>query len=153
MNIWEIVLALLLLAADQISKIYVSAHMSLLESITVIDGFFRITYTHNKGAAWGMLQGLGDVFAIVAIIISVLMIAYLWRNKTLLKWERFSVILIIAGALGNMIDRIRLKYVVDFMDFIIFGYDFPVFNIADSCLTVGVTILVIITLFVKKEDN
>ena len=151
MRILEIIFTLVLLIADQVSKYLASIYLKNKAAVTIISGFFKLSYAENTGAAWSIFEGMGDAFAVIALLVSGAMIYYLWREKTLLKMERFSMILMIAGALGNMIDRVRMHYVIDFLDFYIFGYDFPVFNFADSCLTVGVIIFAVINLFVKKD--
>lgn len=152
MRIKEILLALLLLITDQLTKWYVSANMKIGDSIKVIDGFFHITFRTNTGAAWSILQGQSLFFIIAAAIASATMIYYLHKNRDLPLVQRIAVILCLAGAVGNLIDRIRFQYVIDFLDFYIFGYDFPVFNFADSCLTIGVILLSIDLLFIHKEN-
>ena len=138
---------------DQLTKLYISTHMTLYESIRVIENFFYITYAQNTGAAWSMGQGLGDLFAILALAVSIGLLWYYHKNRnTLSILEKWSIMLIVPGALGNMIDRIIHGYVVDFLDFYIFGYDFPIFNVADSFLTIGVGLL-ILDLIVNKENK
>lgn len=137
---------------DQLSKLYISARMTVGQSIRVIEKFFYITYAQNTGAAWSIGRGLGDLFAVLALLVSIGLVWYYHKNRDSLHMlERAAIMLIIPGALGNMIDRIMHGYVVDFLDFYIFGYDFPIFNIADCCLTIGVGLL-ILDLFVNKEN-
>ena len=119
----HIVLMAAVLLLDQLSKWGVQASMQIDESIHVIPGFFRITYLHNTGAAWSMLEGKMVFFYLISIA--------------------FLIGLMMAGTLGNFIDRLAFQYVRDFLDFIILGYDFPVFNVADISLCVGVGLIVL----------
>ncbi len=152
MSILEIVLTLGLIIIDQLTKLIIVNSFGLGESLTVIDSFFKLTHVHNTGAAWSVLQGARFVFVIVALLVSLYLIYYLYKNKSLKKYQRFVIILIVSGAIGNMIDRVLHGYVIDFLDFNIFGYDFPVFNFADCCLTIGVILFAIDTLFINKEQ-
>ncbi|MBR2826873.1 MAG: signal peptidase II [Erysipelotrichaceae bacterium] len=147
----EIVLLIFTVLIDQLTKFVVESKMALYESIEIISGFFHITYTRNTGAAWSILEGKGTLFAIMALIVSCGIIYYLIKNRNASKLERTAMILICGGALGNMIDRVVHGYVVDFLNFYIFGYDYPVFNIADSFLVIGVGMLVIETIFSKEK--
>ncbi len=147
----ENLLLALTIIIDQLTKILIDSRMALYEDIEIIKGFFHITYTRNYGAAWSILEGKGTLFAIMALIVSCGIIYYLIKNRNASKLERTAMILICGGALGNMIDRVVHGYVVDFLNFYIFGYDYPVFNIADSFLVIGVGMLVIETIFSKEK--
>ena len=124
--------------------------MELGESIEVIKDFFYITSHRNSGAAWGMLQNQMFFFYIITVIVVVGLI-YLIQTGTRGKLlYGVSLGLILGGAIGNFIDRIRHQYVVDFINTYIFNYDFPIFNIADSSLVIGVILLILVML---KEDR
>ena len=107
-------------------------------------------FTNKELVIYGVLAPI-VLFAIMALIVSCGIIYYLFRNRNASVFERTAMILICGGALGNMIDRVVHGYVVDFLNFYIFGYDYPVFNVADSFLVVGVAMLVIETIFSKEK--
>ncbi len=149
----SILFVILLVVLDQASKIYLTlVNKTSPIDLEVIRGFFRITYTCNDGAAFSILKGKRVFFIIMTIIVVCFIVYYLLKNKV--YWvEKYSLLLIISGAVGNLIDRIMYGYVIDFLDFIIFGYDFPVFNIADSFITIGAIGLIISILFLNKEGE
>ncbi len=124
---------------DLLSKFLVDTFMDLYESVPFIEGFINFTYIANKGGAWGMLAESGAtlwlaIFSLIFIIIFFSLNAYYIKKKNLLY--HFSFCLIVGGTFGNMIDRFSLGYVRDFIEFDFIN--FPVFNIADICLVVGV---------------
>ena len=145
-----ILLSIILLVLDQVSKLLV---MNLLsEPITIIKNFFYLTYVQNKGAAFSILTGERLFLIVISIIIIILLLNYAKKNKPETKLEYLSMSLIIGGSLGNLIDRIIRGSVIDFLDFNIFGYDFPVFNLADTFITIGV-ILLLIVINRKEKQN
>jgi len=150
--LWLSGLALIL---DQLSKIWIDSNMSLYQSIPVFPGF-SITYAHNYGAAFSFLSDAGGwqrwFFAALAAGISVGLVIYL---KSLKKDETLlavSLSLILGGALGNLIDRVIYGYVIDFLDVYYQAYHWPVFNIADSAITVGV-VFMLYESFVTKDKH
>ena len=150
----HIVAFILILLVDQITKMAVASNMELFESIDVIAGFFAITYVQNTGAAWSLMEGGSMVlFYMITIVALGIMGAY-YKSAESDPLSKWGIVLMIGGTLGNFVDRLRLQYVVDFFDFNIFGYDFPVFNVADIflCLGVGVLILSYILEGVKKHE-
>ncbi|MGI6509449.1 MAG: signal peptidase II [Erysipelotrichaceae bacterium] len=149
----EILFVMLLVLVDQSSKIVMKAISKIHpESFTVIKDFFYITYAENTGAAFSILRGQRWFFVTMALIVSVLIIYYIIKHKPK-TLEKISLQLILAGAIGNVIDRVVYGYVIDFLDFYIFGYDFPVFNIADSCITIGAILLIITELFIEDKRH
>ena len=128
----------ILLLLDQASKYFVMALIEQGKSVPVIKDLFHITLVHNTGAAFGMLKAQPRLFMVIAIL-AILLINYiiLRRSSSLDITERTALCLILAGTLGNLADRLRLGYVVDFIDLRIW----PVFNLADSCITVGAVML------------
>lgn len=147
-----IYLSLILLIIDQISKLLVVNLLDINNSTQIIKNFFYLTYTHNTGAAFSILTGQRILLILVAIIILIILFNYLIKNKVEEKKDKIAFSLIIGGSLGNLIDRIVRGYVVDFMDVKIFGYNFPVFNLADSFILIGVLLLVM-TLSRKEYNN
>ncbi len=140
----------LIVILDQITKQYIASSMILYDKIVVIKDFFYISSHRNDGAAWGILGGEMVIFFIITAIAFVLFYYLVkevdFKNKLLYS---SAVVLLIAGAIGNFIDRLLFGYVIDFLDFVIFGYDFPTFNVADMSLVIGVTIF---AFDILKED-
>ena len=150
-----IYISILLLIIDQISKILVIKFLDMNNSIELIKNFFYLTYTHNTGAAFSILTGQRLLLIVIAVIILCLIFNYIRKNIVEGKIDRIAFSLIIGGSLGNLVDRIVRGFVVDFLDFKIFGYNFPIFNLADTFIVVGVILLLITTLIRKevKHDN
>ena len=148
-------ISLIGLIIDFLTKLFISSKLSLGQSKTIINNFFSLTLVYNKGAAWGLLFDKVNLLLIISIVFLVLFIYMIEKNE-LKKYEEISYGLIIAGVVGNMIDRLFRGYVIDFLDFNIFGYNYPVFNIADTLIVTGVIIVIVFyikELFVKwKKD-
>lgn len=137
---------------DQFTKYLVINNMDIGDSITVMEKFFYLVHWRNKGAAWGIMQNKILFFVIMTVIVSVLLAIYMYKNNN--KVLRLSISMILGGAAGNFIDRIfRSDGVVDFLNFYIFSYNFPAFNVADSFITIGTIILAIYIFFIHKEDE
>lgn len=132
---------LIIVIGDQYTKYVIAQKMPLGSSYTIIDNFFYFTYVHNSGAAWGILQGKLNVFFIISIVAAIAIVYYFIKSQSYQKLMRYGLVLMFSGMLGNLIDRIMFSYVRDFIDFIILGYNFPVFNIADMAIVVGVGLL------------
>ena len=135
-----------LVGLDQFVKYWVSANIALGTSHGFIPGLMNLTNLHNDGAAWSILEGQQWFFYLITLA-AVVVLAYLMRQWRTNRWKMIALSLITAGALGNFIDRVHQHYVVDMFELL--PINFPVFNVADSCLTVGVIALIIIIL---KED-
>ncbi|HFI0230912.1 TPA: signal peptidase II [Streptococcus suis] len=142
------IVAAVLIVLDQLVKAWTVANIALDTVEPFLPGFMSLAYLRNYGAAWSILQNQQWFFTIVTIAAVTGLIWYYIKQIQGNIWTLFSLSLMIAGALGNFIDRIRLGYVVDMfhLDFI----SFPVFNVADICLSVGVGILFIC---IMKEEN
>ena len=147
--------SVLLVFADQISKILIRINMSLYESIPVITNFFNLTYVTNDGMAFGINFPFGIyIFSTISLIFTVFLFWYLWTIKEEGIAIRTGVALIIAGAVGNLIDRIFLGSVVDFLDFMIGNYHWYVFNFADSYVTIGMGFILYDSFFLEpKKEN
>ncbi len=142
----------IMVLADQISKTVVRNTMSLYESIPVIPEFFHLTYVTNDGMAFGINFPLGIyVFSAISIIFTGFLFWYLWSIKDDGIVVRTGVALILAGAIGNLIDRIFLGEVVDFLDFMIGDFHWYVFNLADSCVTVGLGFVLYDSLILNRK--
>lgn len=124
-----------------------------MEQIPVIDGFFYITSHRNRGAAFGILQNQQWLFISITIVVVFFLFLYIWKLRKTQPFTTFSLSLILGGALGNFIDRVRTGEVVDFFHFQYGSYHFPIFNIADSAIVVGVTILMIMTLKTSSYEG
>ncbi|MCC6544518.1 MAG: signal peptidase II [Nitrospirae bacterium] len=141
---------------DQLSKYAVQHMLTLHDPMEVIAGFFNITYIFNPGAAFGLFGNISETARMIILVgISLIAFAILFYIYIKIR-ERDNLILvpialIIGGALGNLIDRIRFQMVVDFLDFYWGHFHWPAFNIADAAITVGTLILVITILFTKKR--
>ena len=128
---------------DKLTKIIVEHTLQLNAGYTIIDSFFYFTYAHNSGAAWGIFQGHMILFYVVSLIAGIAIIYYFLQTESYQKLTRFGLVLVFSGMIGNLIDRLMYGYVRDFIDFIIFGYDFPIFNVADIAITVGVALIIL----------
>lgn len=144
--------AIVVIAIDQITKWFIIKQMELRESIPIIENFFYITSHRNKGAAWGILQDQMLFFYIITVIVVIGIIYYMEKHLRDNKFMAFAFSLILGGAIGNFIDRLFRKEVVDFLDVYIFTYDYPVFNVADMALVIGVALVVIAT-FIEERKN
>ncbi|WP_455682113.1 signal peptidase II [Thomasclavelia sp.] len=138
---------IVLIGGDQFTKHLVSSSMQLGQSQEIIDNLFYFTYAHNTGVAWGMLAGHLWLFIIVALVSAVLMIVFFKRTRKEEVLTRFGLVLTFAGMIGNLIDRMVLGYVRDFIDVIILNYNFPIFNIADMAVVIGVALIIIEIIF------
>jgi signal peptidase II len=146
-----------LIAVDQLSKIYISNHMMMYESIPIIPNWFDITYTQNPGAAFSMFANFPPVFrtvflfALSATAIVVLLVMIAQTDEISLISVAFALVL--AGASGNLIDRAIRGRVIDFIRVHYFDASYPIFNVADSAITIGVILIILSTFFSKKETS
>src|SRR5690625_2139291 len=146
-------IAIIVIAVDQFTKMLVIKHMEIFEQIPIIENFFSLTSHRNSGAAWGMFAGQMTFFYIVTAIVVIGIIFYMEKYARNDKLLAISLSFILGGALGNFIDRLFYQEVVDFLDFTIFGYDYPIFNVADSALVVGVILIIIATFIDEKKKE
>ena len=146
-----IILFVLILTLDQITKFFVINTLDLYESIVLLP-ILNLTFVVNYGFAFGFLNNpsLNQIFVSMIILIIIFYFLYL-LIKTQDSIFRFTLVLILAGALGNFLDRIFRGFVIDFIDVYIGAYHWPAFNVADSCITVGFVILMVNILFLNKK--
>ena len=146
---WLLLIAAVAIVLDRISKLWVAAHLPLGGAITVIPRVFRITHVLNTGAAFSMF---GDAASPVLVrwglivfsaIASIVVLTMIWRMGRDWSPASLGLALILGGALGNLYDRIWLHYVIDFLEVTIVHYHWPDFNVADSCICIGATLLMI----------
>lgn len=151
--ILHFILVILLTVFDQFTKYLVQTKLPG-NDVILWDGVFRLTYVQNTGAAWGMFSSMTGILTAVSAVILIAVIVFYcllpWGIKKLVPL-RAICIFVSAGAVGNMIDRIRLKYVVDFFYFELI--DFPVFNVADIFITVSMFVLLFLFIFYYKEED
>tara|TARA_B100000678_G_scaffold145570_1_gene121569 strand:- start:1797 stop:2243 length:447 start_codon:yes stop_codon:yes gene_type:complete len=144
-------LSILIVIIDQITKFIVHKYMDLYDSINVIPYFLNFTYIRNEGIAFGIYFEGGKIFFIILPILITIYLFYLLKNEEFQdNQSQIALYLIIAGAIGNIIDRIFRGYVVDFIDFHLNGMHWYVFNIADSSVTIGLIFLLYSSIIVKK---
>lgn len=147
-----VIVAVLLVGLDQVTKYLALMHLKPVGSITFVEGFMDFTFVENRGVAFGMFSGQKWFILLLTGVIVAVMVYYFVRlpHSRQFQWVRGAMVLVLAGAVGNMIDRIFRGYVVDFFEFTFF--DWPVFNVADIYVVVGVILLAILILFVVKEE-
>ena len=148
-----LLIAVIVIAADQITKFAAVRYLKPVGDIPILDGIFHLNFTTNKGASWGILEGRRWTFVVITVISFVVILYMLYKSKyknsRLFCW---SMALILGGAAGNFVDRVRMGEVVDM--FYVKLIDFPVFNVADIALTAGAICLIIYMVFIEgKEDK
>jgi signal peptidase II len=132
---------------DQVTKFWVTLHVPLHYSIAVVDGFFSITHIRNSGVAFGLFAGHQSeykalFFIVVSTVAIIAILSIFHQLPEFKKAARAGLILIFSGAIGNLIDRILHKEVIDFIDFFYNGTHWPAFNVADACITIGVGFMI-----------
>ena len=150
MNRKILTIAIIALAIDQITKVATSIILEFNQPLQVIKDFFYLTLCHNAGAAWGIFSNTKIIILLGTIIALITIYHFIYCFKQN-KRNTIAFGLLLGGLSGNLIDRLFFGYVRDFLDFYIFGYDYPVFNIADICIVFGVILLIIAVL--KGEDT
>jgi signal peptidase II len=140
---------IVLVITDQMIKLWAMSWLSRYDTVPIIAGVIHLTYVENRGAAFGIFQNQRWIFISISIIVCIIGLYYLFQKKTKMNLESWAIILIIAGGIGNLIDRIFRGYVVDYIHFKLI--DFAVFNLADSCVCVGATLFCIYFLFLTPK--
>ena len=147
-----ILISILILLLDIITKQLVITNLLEHQSITIINNFFSITYAKNTGVAFSFLEGYLPLVILITSIIIISILIYIKKNNPN-KYESICYGLILGGALGNLLDRIIYGYVIDFLDFTIFNYNYPIFNIADTFIVIGILILIILSFKENKGSE
>lgn len=143
-------IAVVSLFIDQISKIIMSLLLNVNEQFVVIKNFFSFYFIENYGAAWSMFSGKAEFLIVISLLAIFIIYRYMYNFKTN-KRNNLAFGLIVGGIFGNLIDRIFLGYVRDFLSFKIINYNYPVFNFADSFIVIGVFLLILA--IIKGEDS
>jgi signal peptidase II len=145
----ELFIVLFIVIIDQFTKYLTVTHLRPIESVTVIEGIFSFTYVENTGAAFGILQNHRWVFIALTIAIVFVMIYFLFFHIQNIMILKISITMILGGAIGNLVDRIRIGYVIDMLH--VTFIDFPVFNIADAAVVIGTILLIFYLLFISGK--
>jgi signal peptidase II len=145
-------LSFFLLVIDQGTKWLVVNQIPYGKSISIFPNFFRLTYVKNTGAAWSLFMGNQILLIVMTLTVLFFFFLYLYKKESINKFDILIYGGLLGGIFGNLIDRIRLNYVIDFFDFTIFHYNFPVFNVADIFIVLAGMIL-IIKIFKEGDSN
>lgn len=148
-----IILSIIFLIVDQITKILVVNSLVPGENIEIIKNIFNIIYTNNTGAAFSILLGKRIFLIVVAVLIIGVLLYYIKRNKIEKKIDIIALSFVIGGSLGNLIDRIVRGYVIDFISIKLGNYNFPIFNVADILIVIGVFLLLLSSRRRQSDDN
>jgi signal peptidase II len=150
MNKRIVIVALITFILDQVSKIVIESLIEYHHSVTIIKNFFKLTIVHNFGISWGILEGQRVLIIIGTLIVMLVVYKLLLSFESNLR-NNIAFGLLIGGMFGNFIDRLFFGYVRDFLDFKIFNYKYPVFNIGDMGIVIGIILIIIAT--IKGEDE
>lgn len=142
-------ISLIVFIADRLSKLWIIAHIPSGQDVTIIPRFFRLTHVYNNGAAFSLFADTPSpdkvrltliAFSAIAIVI---VLGVLWKAGCVVNTTSVALAMILGGAVGNLYDRLAYRYVIDFLAFNLFGYHYPDFNIADSCIVIGAGLLLL----------
>lgn len=136
-----IIVSGIIVLIDQLIKYFVGMNLPD-QSISIIPNFFSLVYTENTGAAWGILTGTRWFLIIISLVAIYTVVKYFLLDINITKLEFIAYSLVLGGIVGNLIDRLVHGYVIDYLAFTFGNYDFPIFNLADSCIVVGVSLVV-----------
>lgn len=146
------IIALIILVVDQLVKLIIKSSLHLHQELVIIKNFFSIHYLQNNGAAFSILQDKTLLLIIIAVLYIAIMVYYI-KKENFGNFSSIAIGFILGGILGNLIDRIIYSEVIDYLSLSIFGYNFPVFNIADVSITVGAFFLIIHYILEEKKKN
>lgn len=147
--IW--IISFICIIIDQMIKFVINNNIDLYDQNTIIDNFFYLTNVRNYGAAWSILTGSRIMLIIVTILIIIGLYYFFIRKEKLKKYEKVIYGFLYGGIIGNLIDRIFRGYVIDYLEFYIFGYSFPVFNLADILIVISMFFIIISV--IKGDKN
>ncbi len=147
------IISIVTILLDQIIKYLIITNLRFTESINIIRNFFRITYLQNEGAAWSILSGNRIPLIIITLLALMFIFVLIKKKEKFLKIEYVFYGTLIGGIIGNLIDRIRYGFVIDYLDFNFGGYNYPVFNFADMCIVISTIVLIIISIKEDKNGN
>jgi signal peptidase II len=147
------IIAFIVIVLDQFTKWLIVKNMELGESIPIIHNFLYLSSHRNRGAAWGILEGQMYFFYIITVGVVIGLVLYLQKLPKDQPWMKLALSLMLGGAIGNFIDRVLHQEVIDFINTFIFTYDFPIFNVADSALVIGVGIIFVLTILEAKKEK
>lgn len=149
----SLIITLICVLIDQIVKIIIMSFMGINSSVILIPNFFSLTYVENDGAAWSIFSGNRLFLIAISIVALILVYWYFLKNRDMKNFEMINYSILIGGIMGNLLDRIKFGRVIDYLDFKIFGYNFPVFNFADICIVISVILLLIYNLKDRNEQK
>lgn len=147
-----LVISFLLVIIDQVIKSIIIQKMDFNQSVSVIKNFFSLTLIKNEGVAFGLLDKMPEVTFTLSFCIVIIIFIEVLKKKNFTKMQIIYISMIVGGAIGNLIDRLRYSVVIDYLDFKIFGYNFPIFNFADTLIVIGVIIYIIDIFRGEKND-
>lgn len=145
-----LVIAIVLIVIDLYTKQSITTAIPHNQRVAIIDNFFWLTHVHNTGAAWSLFNNSTSLLTIISVIASIVLVAIYLKNDHN-RLTNIALVMMIAGTIGNLYDRAMLNYVRDFLSFNLFGYMFPVFNVADALLVIGVLLLVL-EVFINERN-
>ena len=148
--IW--IISFICIIIDQMIKFVINNNIDLYDQNTIIDNFFNLTNVRNYGAAWSILTGSRIMLIIVTILIMIGLYYFFIRKEKLKKYEKVIYGFLYGGIIGNLIDRIFRGYVIDYLEFYIFGYNFPVFNLADILIVISMFFIIISVIKGDKDE-
>lgn len=148
--IW--IISFICIIIDQMIKFVINNNINLYDQNTIIDNFFYLTNVRNYGAAWSILTGSRIMLIIVTILIIIGLYYFFIRKEKLKKYEKVIYGFLYGGIIGNLIDRIFRGYVIDYLEFYIFGYSFPVFNLADILIVISMFFIIISVIKGDKDE-
>lgn len=146
-------MTIFLFSIDQLIKLIVTKNMQLLSSITIIPNFFNITYVENTGGAWSILSSNTYLLTIISAIVLIALNSFLLKKEDYTLLEVISYGLIMPGVLGNFVDRVINRSVIDYLDFKIFNYNFPIFNLADILIVVGIIVMILEIIIQERGEK